>query len=84
MTAMTYDVQLTYLQLEARVNALLALHRTIGKWLTMRDERLLVETLEPFATILSHLIVRERPLARDLVVVLSYALFQGMLKKHIT
>ena len=59
---MTYDVQLTYLQLEARVNALLTLHRTISKWLMTLDESSLTATLQPFATLLSRLIMRERSL----------------------
>ena len=78
----SYDVQLAYLQLEARVDAMLSLHRAIKKWLEGQQESLLTATLQPFATLLSHLILREVPLARDLSVVLSYALFQGMLEKR--
>eukprot|EP00959_Pyramimonas_sp_CCMP1952_P474933 9503926-Pyramimonas_sp.AAC.1 len=80
----SFEVQLTFLQLEARVDALVTLYAAMKKWLESHADATLTATLKPFSTLLSHLIVRELPLARDLTVTLSYGLFQGMLEKKMS
>lgn len=76
-----YDIQVSYQQVVARMNAILQLHKAIHAWINTQEEGKLTDTLPHFATILNYMLSAGLSLSEDLAIVCCYALFQGFFSK---